>query len=217
MKVTSSRLHELEQERLQMQEERELLSRQQDAMREHAGPRELRTYPRIPSGKKKCKKICRFLFALSQEVINFTVERKIWNVYMHSRQPPSTTTVDNDSADSWIAQDGKFRCESLTLIQCQLLVVQQLLSLCIDSIQYLKLQLRRFPGKVAQASHWFFFCRPRVDVTERKWYQICRNGDRGSCFSVKQQLCKCICICSWYCCQVLNLLLWIHVSANFAL
>lgn len=27
-----------------MQEERELLSRQQDAMREHAGPRELRTY-----------------------------------------------------------------------------------------------------------------------------------------------------------------------------
>nr|XP_029514210.1 A-kinase anchor protein 9-like isoform X4 [Oncorhynchus nerka] len=40
--VTSSRLHELEQERLQMQEEREILSRQQDAMREHAGPRELR-------------------------------------------------------------------------------------------------------------------------------------------------------------------------------
>uniref|UniRef100_A0A3B5AXH9 A-kinase anchoring protein 9 n=1 Tax=Stegastes partitus TaxID=144197 RepID=A0A3B5AXH9_9TELE len=39
--VTSSRLHELEQERLQMQEERELLSRQQDAMREHAGSREL--------------------------------------------------------------------------------------------------------------------------------------------------------------------------------
>lgn len=36
-----------------MQEERELLSRQQDAMREHAGPRELRTYPRIPSVKKK--------------------------------------------------------------------------------------------------------------------------------------------------------------------
>uniref|UniRef100_A0A4W5NCG0 Pericentrin/AKAP-450 centrosomal targeting domain-containing protein n=1 Tax=Hucho hucho TaxID=62062 RepID=A0A4W5NCG0_9TELE len=36
-----SRLHELEQERLQMQEEREILSRQQDAMREHAGPREL--------------------------------------------------------------------------------------------------------------------------------------------------------------------------------
>uniref|UniRef100_A0A3B4UKF2 Pericentrin/AKAP-450 centrosomal targeting domain-containing protein n=1 Tax=Seriola dumerili TaxID=41447 RepID=A0A3B4UKF2_SERDU len=38
LQVTSSRLHELEQERLQMQEERELLSRQQDAMREHAGP-----------------------------------------------------------------------------------------------------------------------------------------------------------------------------------
>lgn len=47
MQVTGSRLHELEQERLQMQEERELLSRQQDAMREHAGPRELRMYPRI--------------------------------------------------------------------------------------------------------------------------------------------------------------------------
>ncbi|XP_045915257.1 A-kinase anchor protein 9 isoform X4 [Micropterus dolomieu] len=42
LQVTGSRLHELEQERLQMQEERELLSRQQDAMREHAGPRELR-------------------------------------------------------------------------------------------------------------------------------------------------------------------------------
>ncbi|XP_030003529.1 A-kinase anchor protein 9 [Sphaeramia orbicularis] len=42
LQVTSSRLSELEQERLQMQEERELLSRQQDAMREHAGPRELR-------------------------------------------------------------------------------------------------------------------------------------------------------------------------------
>lgn len=41
--VTSSRLQELEQERLQLQEERELLSRQQDAMKEHAGPRELRT------------------------------------------------------------------------------------------------------------------------------------------------------------------------------
>uniref|UniRef100_A0A665TQN2 A-kinase anchoring protein 9 n=1 Tax=Echeneis naucrates TaxID=173247 RepID=A0A665TQN2_ECHNA len=41
LQVTSSRLHELEQERLQMQEERELLSRQQDAMKEHAGPREL--------------------------------------------------------------------------------------------------------------------------------------------------------------------------------
>ncbi|XP_039977214.1 A-kinase anchor protein 9 isoform X2 [Xiphias gladius] len=41
LQVTSSRLHELEQERLLMQEERELLSRQQDAMREHAGPREL--------------------------------------------------------------------------------------------------------------------------------------------------------------------------------
>ena len=43
MQVTSSRLHELEQERRQMQEERELLSRQQDAMKENAGPRELRT------------------------------------------------------------------------------------------------------------------------------------------------------------------------------
>ncbi|XP_060916005.1 A-kinase anchor protein 9 isoform X1 [Labrus mixtus] len=42
LQVTSSRLHELEQERLEMQEERELLSRQQDAMREQAGPRELR-------------------------------------------------------------------------------------------------------------------------------------------------------------------------------
>uniref|UniRef100_UPI0037E8D6CB A-kinase anchor protein 9 isoform X2 n=1 Tax=Semicossyphus pulcher TaxID=241346 RepID=UPI0037E8D6CB len=42
LQVTGSRLHELEQERLQMQEERELLSRQQDAMKEHAGPRELR-------------------------------------------------------------------------------------------------------------------------------------------------------------------------------
>ncbi|XP_072226072.1 A-kinase anchor protein 9 isoform X3 [Leuresthes tenuis] len=41
LQVTSSRLHELEQERLQMQEERELLSRQQDAMKEGAGPREL--------------------------------------------------------------------------------------------------------------------------------------------------------------------------------
>ncbi|KAM9838219.1 A-kinase anchor protein 9 [Aulostomus maculatus] len=41
LQVTGSRLHELEQERLQMQEERELLSRQQDAMRENAGPREL--------------------------------------------------------------------------------------------------------------------------------------------------------------------------------
>ncbi|XP_068567205.1 A-kinase anchor protein 9 isoform X2 [Cebidichthys violaceus] len=40
LQVTSSRLHELEQERLQMQDERELLSRQQDAMREDAGPRE---------------------------------------------------------------------------------------------------------------------------------------------------------------------------------
>uniref|UniRef100_A0A671VW75 A-kinase anchoring protein 9 n=1 Tax=Sparus aurata TaxID=8175 RepID=A0A671VW75_SPAAU len=41
LQVTSSRLHELEQERHQMQEERELLSRQQDAMKENAGPREL--------------------------------------------------------------------------------------------------------------------------------------------------------------------------------
>ncbi|XP_054461660.1 A-kinase anchor protein 9 isoform X3 [Anoplopoma fimbria] len=42
LQVTGSQLHELEQERLQMQDERELLSRQQDAMKEHAGPRELR-------------------------------------------------------------------------------------------------------------------------------------------------------------------------------
>lgn len=53
MQVTGSRLHELEQERFQMQEERELLSRQQDAMKEQAGPRELRTYPKIPSPKKE--------------------------------------------------------------------------------------------------------------------------------------------------------------------
>uniref|UniRef100_A0A3Q3AA44 A kinase (PRKA) anchor protein 9 n=1 Tax=Kryptolebias marmoratus TaxID=37003 RepID=A0A3Q3AA44_KRYMA len=38
LQVSCSRLHELEQERLQMLEERELLSRQQDAMREDAGP-----------------------------------------------------------------------------------------------------------------------------------------------------------------------------------
>ncbi|XP_034016530.1 A-kinase anchor protein 9 isoform X2 [Thalassophryne amazonica] len=42
LQVTSSRLHELEQERLQMQQERELLGRQQEVMKEHAGPRELR-------------------------------------------------------------------------------------------------------------------------------------------------------------------------------
>lgn len=48
LQVTASRLQELEQERLQMQEERELMSRQQDAMREESGPRELRTYPKIP-------------------------------------------------------------------------------------------------------------------------------------------------------------------------
>ncbi|XP_051949411.1 A-kinase anchor protein 9 [Xyrauchen texanus] len=40
--VTSSRLRELEQERLQIQQERELLSRQQDAMRDGAGSQELR-------------------------------------------------------------------------------------------------------------------------------------------------------------------------------
>ncbi|XP_042601949.1 A-kinase anchor protein 9-like [Cyprinus carpio] len=39
--VTASRLRELEQERQQIHHERELLSRQQDAMREGAGPREL--------------------------------------------------------------------------------------------------------------------------------------------------------------------------------
>lgn len=48
LQVTSSRLHELEMERLQIQEERELMARQQDAMKETAGPRELRTYPSIP-------------------------------------------------------------------------------------------------------------------------------------------------------------------------
>ncbi|KAM6958852.1 A-kinase anchor protein 9 [Aplochiton taeniatus] len=42
LQVTSSRLHELEQEKLETQQERELLSRQQDAMKEHAGSRELR-------------------------------------------------------------------------------------------------------------------------------------------------------------------------------
>ena len=36
-----------------MQEERELLSRQQDAMRESAGPRELCTYSRTPSMKMR--------------------------------------------------------------------------------------------------------------------------------------------------------------------
>ncbi|XP_061903612.1 A-kinase anchor protein 9 isoform X1 [Entelurus aequoreus] len=41
LQVTGSRLQELEQEKLQMQEERELTSRQQDAMREDSGPREL--------------------------------------------------------------------------------------------------------------------------------------------------------------------------------
>ncbi|XP_058609416.1 A-kinase anchor protein 9 [Onychostoma macrolepis] len=40
--VTASRLRELEQERQQVHHERELMSRQQDAMREGAGPRELR-------------------------------------------------------------------------------------------------------------------------------------------------------------------------------
>lgn len=40
-----------------MQEERELLSRQQDAMREHAGPRELRMCPTIYSLKEKKKEI----------------------------------------------------------------------------------------------------------------------------------------------------------------
>lgn len=52
IQVTGSRLQELEQERLQMQEERELVSRQQDAMRETAGTRELCTYPRRPVTKK---------------------------------------------------------------------------------------------------------------------------------------------------------------------
>ncbi|XP_061598345.1 A-kinase anchor protein 9 isoform X3 [Cololabis saira] len=41
LQVTSSRLHELEQDQLQIQEDRELLSRQQEAMKEEAGPREL--------------------------------------------------------------------------------------------------------------------------------------------------------------------------------
>ena len=47
LQVTGSRLQELEHERQHMQQERELLSRQQDAMRDEAGPRELRTYPII--------------------------------------------------------------------------------------------------------------------------------------------------------------------------
>lgn len=42
LRITSSRLHELEHERQQIQRERELLSRQQDAMRDGAGSRELR-------------------------------------------------------------------------------------------------------------------------------------------------------------------------------
>ncbi|XP_073714775.1 A-kinase anchor protein 9 isoform X4 [Misgurnus anguillicaudatus] len=42
LRVTGNRLRELEQERCQMQQERELLSRQQDAMRDGAGSRELR-------------------------------------------------------------------------------------------------------------------------------------------------------------------------------
>lgn len=42
LRVTSNRLHELEQERQQIQQERELVSRQQDAMRDGAGSRELR-------------------------------------------------------------------------------------------------------------------------------------------------------------------------------
>ncbi|KAL2080293.1 hypothetical protein ACEWY4_024086 [Coilia grayii] len=42
LQVTSSRLQELEHERQHMQQERELLTRQQDAMRDEAGPRELR-------------------------------------------------------------------------------------------------------------------------------------------------------------------------------
>lgn len=73
MQVTGSRLHELEQERLQMQEERELLSRQQDAMREHAGPRELRMYSRMPSPKKEIYR--ERILRASLEVI--TVQRKI--------------------------------------------------------------------------------------------------------------------------------------------
>ncbi|XP_063041826.1 A-kinase anchor protein 9 isoform X2 [Engraulis encrasicolus] len=42
LQVTSSRLAELEEERHHMQQERELLTRQQDAMKDQAGPRELR-------------------------------------------------------------------------------------------------------------------------------------------------------------------------------
>ncbi|XP_057210657.1 LOW QUALITY PROTEIN: A-kinase anchor protein 9 [Triplophysa rosa] len=42
LRITSNRLHELEHERQQIQQERELLSRQQDAMRDGAGSRELR-------------------------------------------------------------------------------------------------------------------------------------------------------------------------------
>ncbi|XP_073677647.1 A-kinase anchor protein 9-like [Garra rufa] len=42
LSVTASRLRELELERQQIQDERQLLQRQQDAMRDDAGPRELR-------------------------------------------------------------------------------------------------------------------------------------------------------------------------------
>lgn len=56
-----------------MQEERELLSRQQDAMREHAGPRELRTYPSYPSQKMY---MYVFLLANTQEVIIRTVRKE---------------------------------------------------------------------------------------------------------------------------------------------
>uniref|UniRef100_A0A3Q1JLZ9 A kinase (PRKA) anchor protein 9 n=1 Tax=Anabas testudineus TaxID=64144 RepID=A0A3Q1JLZ9_ANATE len=51
LQVTSSRLHELEQDRLQMQEDRELLSRQQDAMKEQAGPRELQETEKLMKEK----------------------------------------------------------------------------------------------------------------------------------------------------------------------
>lgn len=58
-----------------MQEERELMSRQQDAMREHAGPRELRMYPRIPFVKEEVGK--EVVIDNSQELIIPIVEWKI--------------------------------------------------------------------------------------------------------------------------------------------
>lgn len=79
--VTSSRLHELEQERLQMLEERELLSRQQDAMREEAGPRELCTYHLNEKGGRINKAVVYWL-----KVTFFYLQRKGESVYLAFRQ-----------------------------------------------------------------------------------------------------------------------------------